>query len=76
MEKNSSFKKAPLKIDTTIRKEAPTGNAPMGAIPPKAVISRFPQVGGNRTTEACIQSPLSKNAIERVLQSPVSGTQV
>ena len=24
----------------------------MGAIPPKAVINRFPQVGGNRTTEA------------------------
>ena len=26
-------------------------NAPMGAIPPKAVLKRFPQVGGNRTTE-------------------------
>ena len=24
----------------------------MGAIPPKAVINRFPQVGGNRTREA------------------------
>ena len=24
----------------------------MGAIPPKAVTNRFPQVGGNRTTEA------------------------
>ena len=60
------LKKAPLKIlwvfdpiktslfvvPTTIRKEAPTGNAPMGAIPPKAVINRFPPVGGNRTTEA------------------------
>ena len=69
MEKISSLKKAPLKIHrvldpiktspfvvpTTIRKEAPTGNAPMGAIPPKAVINRFPQVGGNRTTEASDQ---------------------
>ena len=59
MEKTSSFKKAPPKIHrvldpiksspfvvpTTIRKEAPTGNTPMGAIPPKAVINRFPQVG-------------------------------
>ena len=66
MEKTSSLKKAPPKIHrvldpirtspfvvpTTTRKEAPTGNAPMGAIPPKAVTNRFPQVGGNRTTEA------------------------
>ena len=29
------------------KKEDPTGNAPMGAIPLKAVTSRFPQVGGN-----------------------------
>ena len=66
MEKTSSLKKAPLKIHrvldpikispfmvpTTIRKEAPTGNAPIGATPPKAVTNRFLQVGGNRTTEA------------------------
>ena len=66
MEKSSSFKKAPPKIHrvldpiktspfvvpTTIRKEAPTGNALVGAIPPKAVINHFPQVGGNLTTEA------------------------
>ena len=39
-------------VPTTIRKEAPTGNAPMGAIPPKAVINHFPQIGGNQTTEA------------------------
>ena len=39
-------------VPTTIRKEAPTGNAPMGAISPKAVIIHFPQEGGNRTTEA------------------------
>ena len=66
MEKTSSLKKAPLKthrvldpikispfvVPTTIRKAAPTGNAPMGAIPPKAVTNRFPQVGGNLLTEA------------------------
>ena len=34
------------------RKEAPTGNAPMGATPQKAVTNRFPQEGGNRTSEA------------------------
>ena len=66
MEENSSFKKAPVKtlrvldptktspfvVPTTIRKEAPTGNAPMGAIPLKAVTNHFPQVGGNQTQEA------------------------
>ena len=35
-----------------IRKEAPTGNAPMGATPHKAVTNRFPQPGGNRNSEA------------------------
>ena len=39
------LKISPFVVPTTIRKEAPTGNAPMGAIPPKAVINRFPQVG-------------------------------
>ena len=57
------LKKAPLKtvrvldptktslfvFHTTIRKELPTGNAPMGAIPLKAVTNCFPQVGGNQT---------------------------
>ena len=66
MEKTSSLKKAPPKIHrvldhiktspfvvpTTIRKEAPTGNTPMGAILPKALINPFPQVGVSRTTEA------------------------
>ena len=66
MEKTSSLKKAPLKtlrvldpiktspfvVPTTTRKEAPTGNAPMGAIPLKAVTNRFPELGGNRTQKA------------------------
>ena len=34
------------------RKEAPTGNAPMGATPLKAVTNHFPQEGKNRTSEA------------------------
>ena len=59
------LKKAPLKmlrvsyptkispfVVSTIRKEGPTGNAPMGATPLKAVTNRFPQVGGNRISEA------------------------
>ena len=41
------IKISPFVIPTTIRKEAPTGNASMGATPPKAVTNRFPQVGGN-----------------------------
>ena len=66
MEKTSSFKKAPQKnlrvldptntspfmVPTTIIKEAPTGNAAMGATPLKAVTNCFPQVGGNQTQEA------------------------
>ena len=64
-EKTSSSKKAPRKMPRvsyptkispfvvlTIRKEAPTGNAPMGATLLKAVSNRFPQVGGNRISEA------------------------
>ena len=59
------LKKAPLKalwasllirispfVVPTTRKEAPTGKTPMGATPHKAVTNRFPQVGGNRTSEA------------------------
>ena len=45
------IKTNPFVVPTTIRKEAPTGNAPMSAIPLKAVINRFPQVGRNQTTE-------------------------
>ena len=65
MEKSSCFKKAPLKIlrvldriktspfvVPTIRKDAPTDNDPVGDNPLQAVTNRFPQVGGNRITEA------------------------
>ena len=40
------IKTSPFVVPTT-REEAPTGNAPMGATPLKAVTNRFPQVGGN-----------------------------
>ena len=99
MENTSSLKKAPLKIlrvldpiktsplvvSTTIRKEAPMGNAPMVAIPPKAVINRFPQVGGNRTTEASevvfdptqgdegMETPPPNDSLQASLSPPVGG---
>ena len=41
---------SPFMVPT--RKEAATGNAPMGAIPPKAVTNRFPQTEENKTSEA------------------------
>ena len=92
MEKTSSLKKAPLKIHrvldpikispfvvtTTIRKEAPTGNAPIWAIPP-------PQVGGNQTTEASgvvfdpiqgnegMETPLPNDSLKASLSPPVGG---
>ena len=64
--KTSSSKKAPLKtyrvsypiktspyVVPTSRKEAPTGNAPMGASPPKACSNQsFSSGGGNQTWEA------------------------
>ena len=95
MEKTSFLKKAPPKIHrvlepiktspfvvpTTIRKEAPTGNPCMGAIPNKAVINRFPQVGGNRTTEASgvfqggegMETPLPNDSLKASLSPPVGG---
>ena len=76
---------SPFVVPTTIRKEAPTGNAPMGAIPPKAVISRFSQVGGNRTTEASeivfdptqgeegVETPSPNDSLQASLSPPVGG---
>ena len=45
-------KTSPFLIPTTIRKEAPTGNAPIGAIPPKAVTNRSLLTKENQTSEA------------------------
>ena len=78
-------KTSPFVVPTTIRKEAPTGNTPMSAIPPKAVINRFPQVGGNRTTEASevIFNPIqgdkgmetfpTNDSLQAFLSQPVGG---
>ena len=95
MEKTFSLKNSPLKIhrvldpikispsvvSTTIKKEAPTGNAPMAAIPPKAVTNCFPQVGfaclnrengpgGTPSHEALSVSP--QGALEIVVGQPPS----
>ena len=40
------IKTSPFVAPTT-RKEAPTGNPPMGATPYKALTNRFPRAGGN-----------------------------
>ena len=57
----------------------------MGAIPPKAVINRFPQVGGIQTTEASgvifdpiqgaegIETLLPNDSLKPSLSSPVGG---
>ena len=67
------------------RKEAPTGNAPMGATPHKAVTNRFPQEGGNRTSEAPgvvfnpikgeggMETPLPNDSSKASLSPPVGG---
>ena len=46
------IKTSPFVVPTTARKEALTGNAPMGAIPHKAVTNRFPLAEVNQTSEA------------------------
>ena len=47
-----SIKTSPFMVPTTTRKEAPTENAPMGAIPHKAVTNHFPLAEENQTLEA------------------------
>ena len=89
------LKKAPLKtlrvldpispfVVPTTRKEAPTGNAAMGATY-KAVTNRFPQEGGNRTSEAPgvvfdpttggegVETPLPNDSLKASLSPPVGG---
>ena len=67
------------------KKEAPTGNAPMGAIPLKTVTNRFPQVGGNQTQEASgaifdstqgnegMKTPHPNDSFQASLSPPVGG---
>ena len=79
------IKISPFVVPTTTRKEAPTGNAPMGATPPKTVTNRFPRVGGNRTTEASevifdptlggedVETPPPNDSVQASLSPPVGG---
>ena len=67
------------------RKEAPTGNAPMGAIPLKAVTSPFPREEENPTSEAPgvvfdptigeggVETPLPNDSSKTSLSPPVGG---
>ena len=88
------LKKAPLKtlrvldpispfVVPTTRKEALTGNTPMGATPHKAVTNRFPQVGGNQTLEARhdpttgdegVGTPPGNDSLKASLSPPVGET--
>ena len=79
------IKTSPFMVPTTTRKEAPKGNAPMGAIPLKAVTNCFPQVGGNRTSEAPgvvfnptqgdkgVETPPPNDYFQAALSPPVEG---
>ena len=78
------MKISPFMVPTT-RKEAPTVNAPMGATPHKAVTNRFPQVGGNQTSEAPgglfdpilgdegVETPPINDSLKASLSPPVGG---
>ena len=68
----------------TIRKEAPTENAPMGATSHKAVTNHFPQAGGNQTSEAPglfdpttggegVETHPSNDCLKASLSPPVGG---
>ena len=67
------------------RKEAPTGNAPTGAIPHKAVTNRFLPIGENKTSEAPgvvfdptigeedMETPLPNDSFKASNSPPVGG---
>ena len=74
----------PFLVPTT-RKEAPTGNTPMGPTPHKAVSNHFHQVGNNQTSEAPgvifdpttggegMETPLPSDSLKASLSPPVGG---
>ena len=76
---------SPFVVPTTIREEAPTGNAPLGAIPPKAATIRFPLVEENQTSEAPgvvfdpttkekgVETPLPNDSYQASINPPVGG---
>ena len=67
------------------RKEAPTGNTDLGAIPPKAVTNHFPQTEENKSSEAPgvvfaptigeggVETPLPNDSSKASLSPPVGG---
>ena len=67
------------------RKEAPTGNPPMGAIPYEAVTNRFLPTGENRTSEVPgvvfdptteeegVETPLPNDSFKASTSPPVGG---
>ena len=79
------MKTSPFVVPTTIRKEAPTANTLMGAIPHKAVTNLFPLTGKNRTSEALevvfdpmagdegVETPPPNDSLEASLSPPVGG---
>ena len=76
---------SPFVVPTTIREEAPTGNAPLGAIPPKAATIRFPLLEENQTSEAPgvvfdpttkekgVETPLPNDSYQASVNPPVGG---
>ena len=78
------IKISPFVVPTT-EKEAPTGNAPMGATPHKAVTNCFLQVGRNQTSEAPgviydptlgdegVETPPPNDSFKASLSPPVGG---
>ena len=76
---------SPFVVPTTIREEAPTGNAPLGAIPPKAATIRFPLLEENQTSEAPgvvfdpttkekgVETPLPNDSYQASINPPVGG---
>ena len=78
----------PIRISPFVvptRKEAPTGNVPMGAIPLKTVTSHFPLAEENQTSEAPgvvfdpttgeegVETPLPNDSSKASLSPPVGG---
>ena len=81
--KKGTFRTSPFVVPT--RKEAPTGNAPMGATPLKAVTNCFPQAWRNRISEAPgvvfdptigeegLETPPPNDSLKASLSPPVGG---
>ena len=73
LKKGTSKDSDPTRISPFVlptRKEAPTGNAPMGAIPLKAVTNRFLPTGENKTSEApavVFDSTIGEEGVETLL---------